>query len=97
LNFLNFLLGTSSIHIRSDDRIIASSHWDKTIRLFDRKKMKCLAILRYHNEVVTGVKFARKQNDNNPQRKGWFASCSKDGQIALWDLFADTYLEQQER
>lgn len=38
--------GTSSITMRSDERIIASSHWDGTVRLFDRKKMKCLGIFR---------------------------------------------------
>ncbi len=38
--------GTSCIQHRADDRIVASSNWDGSLRLFEAKKMKCLAILK---------------------------------------------------
>lgn len=80
--------GTSAIALRSDERIIASSHWDGTVRLFDRKKMKCLGIFRHHRESVLGVRFGKKGSEEATV----FASCSRDGHIALWNLFADTYI-----
>jgi WD40 repeat protein len=41
-----FPIGVSSISLRSDEKVVVSGHWDNTVRLYDRKKLKCLAILR---------------------------------------------------
>ena len=38
--------GTSCIRHRSDGRMIVSGHWDSSIRIFDQKLMKPIAILR---------------------------------------------------
>lgn len=81
--------GTSSIAIRSDCRIIASAHWDSTVRLFDMKKLRPLAVLRHHKESVYSVAFGRA----GAASAGVFASGCKDGTIALWDLYADRMKE----
>ena len=44
---LRFLAGTSCIRHRSDGRLVVSTHWDYTVRIFDQKRLKPLAILRY--------------------------------------------------
>ena len=75
--------GTSSLEYRSDGKVIASAHWDHTVRLFDRKKFKPLVVLRQHRDIVNVVTF---QSDSS-----LFASASKDGTIALWDLFSDSF------
>lgn len=38
--------GTSCIRYRTDGRIMASGHWDNSIRIFDAKRLKPLAVLR---------------------------------------------------
>jgi len=80
--------GTSSIKMRSDGRIIASGHWDGTVRLFDTKKLKPLAVLRYHRESVFGIDFGPS---------GSFASASKEGNIAVWSLYADKMKKKEEK
>eukprot|EP01038_Epipyxis_sp_PR26KG_P007733 gene7733-10508_t len=88
--------GTSSIKYRNDGRIIVSGHWDATIRIYDQKKLKPLAVLRHHRESVLAIAFASNSSNNTPTdndviAKTTFASASKDGSIAFWSLFADTY------
>lgn len=39
--------GTASVAVRADARVLLSGHWDGTVRLFDTKRLKPLAILRY--------------------------------------------------
>ena len=39
--------GTSCIKSRSDGRLFVSAHWDHTVRVFDQKRLKPLAILRF--------------------------------------------------
>jgi hypothetical protein len=39
--------GTSTARYRLDGRLLATAHWDYTVRLFDRKHLKPLAVLRY--------------------------------------------------
>ncbi|KAJ1421128.1 WD40-repeat-containing domain protein [Ochromonadaceae sp. CCMP2298] len=50
--------GTSCARYRSDGRLLASAHWDCSVRIFDRKRLKPLAILRQHRESVYAVDFA---------------------------------------
>ncbi len=91
---------------RCDGKLFVSGHWDGTVRLYDSKKFKPLAILKYveahipnfiisdeymcvflyvyshHRLSVFSIAFA-------PNHSGMFASGSKDGTIALWNIYAD--------
>lgn len=49
------------------------------IRVFHQRKLKPLAILKYHTESVFGLDFSP---DN-----AHFVSASKDHKIALWSLY----------
>lgn len=44
--FVCFFSGTGCVKYRSDGRIIVSAHWDGTVRVFDQKRLKPLAVLR---------------------------------------------------
>lgn len=41
------MIGTGAIKYRDDGRIVVSTHWDNSVRIFKSKKMKPLAVLRY--------------------------------------------------
>lgn len=79
--------GTSSMRFRSDGRILVSGHWDNCVRLFDRKKLKTLATLRYHRKTVQAVAFSPAPPDGTGSP---FVSGCSDGLIAYWDLFQDS-------
>jgi WD40 repeat protein len=81
--------GTAAVKYRHDGRILVSGHWDSTVKVYDCKRMKPLAVLRHHRESVYGIDFCSR----GPNR-GMFASGSKDCSIALWDLFSDTILTE---
>lgn len=76
--------GTSSIKYRCDGRIIVSGHWDNTMRIFDQKKLKPLAVIGHHAGGVYSIAFGKGGASTV------FASASKDKTIALWDLFSDS-------
>jgi len=71
--------GLSCISIRCDDRIYATSGWDKRIRVFSLKHHKKLCVLQLHDETVNSVQFTKKNSI--------LAAASSDGQISLWNLY----------
>ncbi|CAI5727303.1 unnamed protein product [Hyaloperonospora brassicae] len=71
--------GFSSVCIRGDQRIVATAGWDHRVRVFHLRKLKPLAVLRYHSESVFALDFSA---DN-----ALLASCSKDRRIALWSIY----------
>ncbi|KAK1939405.1 Guanine nucleotide-binding protein subunit beta-like protein 1 [Phytophthora citrophthora] len=71
--------GFSSVCIRGDQRIVATAGWDHRVRLFHVRKLKPLAVLKYHSESVFALDFS---SDN-----ALLASCSKDHKIALWSIY----------
>mmetsp|Transcript_15512 Transcript_15512/g.14045 ORF Transcript_15512/g.14045 Transcript_15512/m.14045 type:complete len:333 (+) Transcript_15512:103-1101(+) len=73
---------TSSVY-RGDGKILTTGHWDKTIRLYDTKKLKPLAILNHHRDNVMCLCYG----DINSDYKDLFISGSKDRTIAVWDLY----------
>ena len=79
--------GSSCVKYRSDGRIVASAHWDSTVRLFDTKKMKPIAILRHHTGSVYAVDFGPK----NTAYQSHFVTAGKDNNICLWNTFDSTY------
>ena len=77
--------GTSSIAHRCDGRIVASAHWDHTVRLHDCKRLKPLAVLRQHKDSVFAVAFGLQ----GTSAAALFASAGKDGLVAIWNLYED--------
>ena len=76
--------GTSSVSIRPDGKLLASGHWDSTARVFETKTLRPLAVLRHHRDCVFSVAWAPHRDANS---NDFLATASKDGTIALWDLF----------
>ena len=82
--------GTSSVAYRSDGRLCVSGHWDGSVRLTEvtaKRGLKPVAVLRHARESsasIFGVGFGPA---------GLFASASKDGTVAVWDVFADKMRE----
>eukprot|EP00644_Phytophthora_capsici_P004135 jgi/Phyca11/110046/e_gw1.17.570.1 len=74
--------GFSSVCIRGDQRIVATAGWDHRVRLFHLRKLKPLAVLKYHSESVFALDFS---SDN-----ALLTSCSKDHKIALWSIYPST-------
>lgn len=70
--------GYSSCDVRNDGRIVACGGWDGKIRIFGWKKLKRLAILKYHSESVNCLHFGANR---------LLAAGSKDGKITLWDVY----------
>lgn len=71
--------GVGDIALRGDDKIVATAGWDHRVRIYDYRRRKPLAILKYHKEIVNGVAFSEDRT--------WLASGSKDSTVALWSLY----------
>ncbi|CAH0477770.1 unnamed protein product [Peronospora belbahrii] len=71
--------GFSSVCIRGDQRIVATAGWDHRVRVFHLRKLKPLAVLKYHSDSVFALDFS----SNN----ALLISCSKDRRIALWSIY----------
>ncbi|KAK3538921.1 hypothetical protein QTP86_022743, partial [Hemibagrus guttatus] len=50
--------GVSHLHIRGDGKIVAAGGWDGNVRIFSWKKMKPLAVLQHHKDLVHSVAFS---------------------------------------
>ncbi|KAE8895736.1 hypothetical protein PF005_g2194 [Phytophthora fragariae] len=71
--------GFSSVCIRGDQRIVATGGWDHRVRVFHLRKLKPLAVLKYHSESVFALDFSADS--------ALLTSCSKDHKIAFWSLY----------
>ncbi|KAH9568394.1 hypothetical protein CY35_03G074600 [Sphagnum magellanicum] len=81
--------GIGDIAIRGDDKLVATAGWDHRVRIYDYKRRKPLAILKYHTETVTGVTFREDMK--------WMATSSRDSTIALWSLYPPSSLQQNQQ
>ena len=72
--------GFACAAIRHDGRIVVCGGWDGKIRVFGWKRLKVLAILKYHTEIVNKLCF----NQDN-----LLAAGSKDGRISVLDVYKD--------
>ncbi|XP_033899500.2 guanine nucleotide-binding protein subunit beta-like protein 1 isoform X3 [Acipenser ruthenus] len=75
--------GISYLCIREDRRILATAGWDHRIRLLGWKKLKPLAVLQYHTDVVQCVAFS----DHDVPSKRLMAAGSKDQRISFWSVY----------
>ncbi|KAM7018315.1 guanine nucleotide-binding protein subunit beta-like protein 1 isoform 1-T2 [Tautogolabrus adspersus] len=81
--------GVSQLCIRGDGKLLASAGWDHRVRVFGWKKLKPLAVLQYHTDMVLSVTFS----DHQDPRQRLLAAGSKDQRISLWSIYnegADT-------
>ena len=72
--------GTARIALRDDERVLAAAGWDGRVRLYDWRKRRALAVLKYHTGAVYGLA-------HSPHETGRFASGATDRRIALWDVY----------
>mmetsp|Transcript_44218 Transcript_44218/g.96466 ORF Transcript_44218/g.96466 Transcript_44218/m.96466 type:complete len:362 (+) Transcript_44218:92-1177(+) len=71
--------GISSVTIRPDRKVFATAGWDRRVRIWQRRSLKPLAVLRHHTSTVNAVQFSRCSR--------WLASASGDGTVAIWGLY----------
>ncbi|XP_053181748.1 guanine nucleotide-binding protein subunit beta-like protein 1 [Scomber japonicus] len=82
--------GVSQLCIRDDGKLLASAGWDHRVRVFGWKKLRPLAVLQYHTDMVLSVAFS----DHKDPRQRLLAAGSKDQRISLWSIYnegADTH------
>lgn len=78
--------GVSLLRIRGDGKIIAAAGWDGNVRIFGWKKMKPLAVLQNHKDLVHSVAFSDHPEPSNRL----MAAGSKDQRISLWSIYTES-------
>ncbi|TTH54100.1 Guanine nucleotide-binding protein subunit beta-like protein 1 [Bagarius yarrelli] len=78
--------GVSHLRIRSDRKIVATAGWDGSVRIFSWKKLKPLAVLHHHKDLVHSVDFS----DHPEPSKRLMAAGSKDQRISLWSIYTES-------
>ncbi|XP_028313484.1 guanine nucleotide-binding protein subunit beta-like protein 1 isoform X2 [Gouania willdenowi] len=78
--------GVSQLCIREDGKLLASAGWDSRVRVFGWKKLRPLAVLQYHTDMVLSVAFS----DHQDPRQRLMAAGSKDQRISLWSLYNES-------
>ncbi|XP_019633258.1 PREDICTED: uncharacterized protein LOC109476693 [Branchiostoma belcheri] len=66
-----------ALHLRKDDRLLASASCDCTIKLWDTNRLELSATLTGHQAGVTGVAFTLDGRG--------LVSCSHDGVLKVWE------------
>lgn len=61
--------------LRRDLRLLAAGCWDSTVRLFDCKSLKPLAVLKHHFKSVRAVAFSPAH---------LLLTASEDKRLSLW-------------
>lgn len=82
-----------SMSFNDTGNLMASSNHYHTIEIWDMKQRKIKEIISSHSEIVTGVEFFHKKQDNE-----YFLSCSLDKTIKLWKNYKNihTFLEHSD-
>ncbi|MCJ8747106.1 hypothetical protein PDJAM_G00149750 [Pangasius djambal] len=78
--------GVAHLCIRGDCKIVAAAGWDGSVRIFSWKKMKPLAVLQHHKDLVHSVAFS----DHLEPSKRLMAAGSKDQRISLWSIYTES-------
>lgn len=93
--------GLNDIRIRLDGKLVTTAGWDGKVRIFDLRRSKALAILKYHAKPATAIAYPLEETigasteaaalvaeHSELTSDGLFATCGRDGAIGLWDLYA---------
>ncbi|XP_051527456.1 guanine nucleotide-binding protein subunit beta-like protein 1 isoform X2 [Myxocyprinus asiaticus] len=78
--------GVSQLRIRADGKILAAAGWDNNIRVFGWKKLKPLAVLQHHTDMVNSVAFSEHQDT----QQRLLAAGSKDQRISVWSIYRES-------
>ena len=78
--------GQQSLVLRSDNKLIATSGWDGSIRLYSARKCKRLAVLQWHKLSVQCVQF-RKVDEISKDDTNILAAGSDDCKITIWKAY----------
>lgn len=74
--------------LRADGRVLACACWDNTVRVFQSRNLKPLAVLSFHGSSCQAVAFS--------PHTGMLASGGQDTKISLWDCFIDSFSSRVE-
>ncbi|KAJ8043593.1 Guanine nucleotide-binding protein subunit beta-like protein 1 [Holothuria leucospilota] len=77
--------GVSEVSIREDGKIVATAGWDSRLRIFGLKKLKPLAVLKYHTASAHCVQFSHPLPEFN--NRWLLAAGSKDKHISVWSIY----------
>ncbi|XP_067084263.1 guanine nucleotide-binding protein subunit beta-like protein 1 isoform X1 [Osmerus mordax] len=77
--------GVSQLCVRQDGKILASAGWDHRVRVFGWKRLRPLAVLQHHTDMVLSVAFS----DHPDPTHRLLAAGSKDRRISLWSIYND--------
>ncbi len=80
--------GVSQLCIRADGKILATAGWDDNIRVFGGKKLKPLAVLQHHTDMVNSVAFS----DHQDPTQRLLAAGSKDQRISVWSIYSQSWV-----
>lgn len=78
--------GIAHVCLRQDKKIVATAGWDHRVRVFGWRKLKPLAVLRYHTASIHCVAFS----DHGAQSERLMAAGSKDQRVSLWSLYNES-------
>ena len=79
--------GLAEVCLRDDDRLFATAGWDHRVRLFSCEDMRPLAVLKEHTATVQCV--AMTPRNERGVQEGIIASGSKDGKVAVYQLYPE--------
>ena len=74
--------GTICVSIRQDGRLAATGGTDKMVRIFTYPNLKPLAVLSFHSDVLSTLRFFKTPDDGY-----LLLSSSQDSAIAVWDIY----------
>jgi PH-interacting protein len=74
--------GITDINVNHENTILASSSFDKTIRIWSLKNKQCIATLSGHAKMVTKIEFSPFRRFENR----FFVSVGNDGIMCVWNL-----------
>jgi len=74
--------GFNCVRLRNDCKLFVACSWDRIVRLLSGKKGTGLVRLDFHRENVNDVAFDKKNR---------LITASKDGTLAIWNLYASNF------